>query len=143
MGREFCYSLYITDFSPFHDIFDALQYFPPKFSHSDNLACRQSKYRIHQMMEIFCSPTQVEHARQETAGSNEIPSFHGSSIRVNGSSDRIYSESTGTCHNRQLYTVTGSLHRVLTIFRRGSCQILHVSSRFSREMHGNTAARKH
>ena len=59
---------------------------------------------------------------------------------------RFLRESAGTCHNRQLCTVTGSLHRVLTIFRRGSCQILqvscqilHVSSRFSWEMHGNTA----
>ena len=56
---------------------------------------------------------------------------------------RFLRESTGTCYNRQPYTVTGSLHRILTIFRRDSCQILHVSSRFSQEMHGNTAARKH
>ena len=56
---------------------------------------------------------------------------------------RFLGESTGTCHKRQLYTVTGSLHRFLTVFRQGSCQILHVSSRFSREMHRNTAAGKH
>ena len=50
-----------------------------------------------------------------------------------GSGGRIYSlrESTGTSYNRQPYTVTGSLHQILTIFRRDSCQILHVLAVFT------------
>ena len=95
----------------------------------------------------FFVTSPVEHARQETVGSDEIPMISWQQY----SGERIqWPDLFGFSGNRQepattgqLYTVTGSLHRILNILRRGSCQILHVSSRFSREMHGNTAARKH
>jgi hypothetical protein len=43
----------MIDFLPFHDIFhllQCLQYFLPKFDHSDNLAYGQSRHKIHQMV---------------------------------------------------------------------------------------------
>ena len=90
---------------------------------------------------------QVEHARQETAGSNEIPVISWQQY----SDEWIqWPELFGFSGNRQEPATTGncirslgSLHRMLNIFRRGSRQILYISSRFSWEMHGNTAAREH
>jgi hypothetical protein len=43
--------------------------------------------------------TQVEQSGMETAGSVVFPIFHGSSIPVNGSGDRIYPLPPGTYRN--------------------------------------------
>jgi hypothetical protein len=56
--------------------------------------------------------TQVKDVRQETAGSVVFRRFHGSSIPVNGSGDRIYPVSPGTGRNLSK-PAAGYGHRIL------------------------------
>jgi hypothetical protein len=61
--------------------------------------------------------TQVEQSAKERIGSADFWGFHGSSIPVTGFI-WFRPEPTGTCQNRQLDTVTGSLRWISGIFRR-------------------------